>query len=91
MNYQDIDWNSPRGEAYRAAKEAPGQTFTFQTEEGIASVYYRKGRAAEGVSSFLEGLKLEAKTGFWFEKPQRDMTKVTPDANPVGFRVYDVE
>ena len=88
MEYEDIDWNSERGLAYQEAKRFPGKVIQFQAETGYAIVYYVKG-APE--IEMMAGLIIGGRPGRWFERPVRDLTKITPDANDVGFRVYDKE
>lgn len=85
LTYSEIDWNSPRGEAYRAAKASPGRQQRFQAEEGYSVVtYHRPLPSAEIMGTVIS----EGRPGYWYERPELDLTKMLPDPT-VGFRVYD--
>lgn len=85
LTYADIDWNSARGAAYEAAKQAPGKQQRFQAEEGYSVVtYHRPIPAVEVMGTVIS----EAKPGYWYERPELDLTKMLPDPT-VGFRVYE--
>ncbi|MDX5412829.1 MAG: hypothetical protein LPK02_07255 [Rhodobacterales bacterium] len=85
LEYHQIDWSSARGFAYREAKASPGRNIRFQSEEGYAVVRYVRGTPALEIV----GLTLDGQQAYWLERPVLDMTKINPDANTIGFRVYD--
>jgi len=84
---EGFSWSSPRGQAFRTAKENPCVTQQWQSENGFKTVYFVTGASEVKIMGTVIS---KAAPGYWYQRDILDLTRMDKEVT-VGFRIYDDE